>query len=66
HIKNLGLRGLAALLLGFRVSKREQTSNWAKNELTESQIRYAATDAWLGREIYLHMEGLGLIKNINL
>jgi ribonuclease D len=63
HIKNLGLRGLAALLLGFRVSKREQTSNWAKNELTESQLRYAATDAWLGREIYLHMGGLGLIKN---
>ncbi|NOU36374.1 MAG: 3'-5' exonuclease domain-containing protein 2 [Kiritimatiellaceae bacterium] len=63
HIKNLGLRGLAALLLGFRVSKREQTSNWAKNELTESQIRYAATDAWLGREIYRHMDGLGLIKS---
>jgi ribonuclease D len=62
HIKNLGLRGLAALLLGFRISKREQTSNWAKNELTDSQIRYAATDAWLGREIHLHMDGLGLIK----
>jgi ribonuclease D len=66
HIKNLGLRGLAALLLGFRVSKREQVSNWAKNELTESQIRYAATDAWLGREIYLHMDGLGLIKKAQL
>lgn len=65
RIKNLGLRGLAALLLGFRVSKREQVSNWARSELTESQIRYAATDAWLGREIYLHMDGLGLIKNIN-
>jgi ribonuclease D len=63
HIKNLGLRGLAALLLGFRVSKREQTSNWAKTELTESQIRYAATDAWLGREIYLHMAERGFIKN---
>jgi ribonuclease D len=61
HIKNLGLRGLAALLLGFRISKREQVSNWAKNELTESQLRYAATDAWLGREIYLHMDCLGLI-----
>jgi len=63
HIKNLGLRGLAALLLGFRVSKKEQTSNWAKNELTESQLRYAATDAWLGREIYLHMGSLGLTSN---
>jgi len=62
HIKNLGLRGLAALLLGFRISKREQTSNWAKNELSESQLRYAATDAWLGREIYLHMDGLSLIQ----
>ena len=62
HIQNLGLRGLAALLLGFRVSKREQTSNWAKPELTESQLRYAATDAWLGHEIYLHMNRLGLIR----
>lgn len=62
HIQNLGLRGLAALLFGFRISKREQTSNWAKNELSESQLRYAATDAWLGREIYLHMERLGVIQ----
>lgn len=61
HIKNLGLRGLAALLLEFRVSKKEQTSNWARSDLTESQLRYAATDAWLGREIYLHMNRLGLI-----
>ncbi|MBC8207001.1 MAG: 3'-5' exonuclease domain-containing protein 2 [Kiritimatiellales bacterium] len=61
RIKNLGLRGMAALLLGFRISKREQVSNWAKSELTDSQITYAATDAWLGREIYLHMDQLGLI-----
>ena len=61
HIKNLGLRGLAALLLDFRISKREQVSNWAKKELTESQLYYAATDAWLGREIYLRMNDLGLI-----
>jgi ribonuclease D len=53
---------LAALLLGFRVSKREQTPNWAKNELTESQLRYAAADAWIGRDIYLYMNGMGLIE----
>ena len=60
-IKNLGLRGMGALLLGFRISKREQVSNWAKPELTPSQISYAATDAWVGREIFLHMEQRGLV-----
>lgn len=47
-----GLRGLATLLLGFRVSKSSQTSNWAKATLTPAQIEYAATDAWVGRELY--------------
>jgi ribonuclease D len=55
-IKNHGLRGLAAVLLGFRISKGAQTSNWAKDELTSQQIRYAATDAWVGRELYQALE----------
>lgn len=52
-IKNHGLRGMAAVLLGFRIAKGAQTSNWAKKVLTPQQIRYAATDAWIGRELYL-------------
>jgi len=55
RIKNHGLRGLAAVVLGLRISKSAQTTNWAKDELTQSQIRYAATDAWVGRELYLKL-----------
>lgn len=55
-IKNHGLRGLAAVLLGFRISKGAQTSNWAKDVLEPHQIRYAATDAWVGRKLYLALE----------
>lgn len=54
-IQNHGLRGLAAVVLGLRISKSAQTTNWAKDELTQSQIRYAATDAWVGRELYLKL-----------
>ena len=55
-IKNHGLRGLAAVLLGFRISKGAQTSNWANDVLAPHQIRYAATDAWVGRKLYLALE----------
>jgi ribonuclease D len=61
RIKNLGLRGLTAILFGFRISKREQVSNWARKELTDSQMTYAATDAWLGRKIYLAFQEQGLV-----
>ncbi len=59
-ILNHGLRGLAAVVLGLRISKSAQTTNWAKNELTRSQIRYAATDAWVGRELYLALMKLDI------
>jgi ribonuclease D len=60
-IKNLGLRGLTAIVFGFRISKREQVSNWARKDLTDSQQRYAATDAWLGRKLFRYFEDEGII-----
>ena len=57
-ILNTGLRSLAGLLLGFRISKRAQVSNWARSNLTEAQVQYAATDAWVSRELYVHMKAL--------
>ena len=56
EIKNHGLRGLAAVLLGFRIAKGTQTTNWARDVLAPAQIQYAATDAWVGRELYLKLQ----------
>jgi ribonuclease D len=50
-----GLRGLAAIVLGVRISKGAQRSNWARARLSEKMIQYAATDAWACREIYLRL-----------
>ncbi|MBS1489357.1 MAG: 3'-5' exonuclease domain-containing protein 2 [Bacteroidetes bacterium] len=47
-----GVKKLTGLLLGFRVSKSAQTSNWESAVLNEKQISYAATDAWVCYEIY--------------
>jgi ribonuclease D len=55
-IQNHGLRGLAAVLLGFRISKSAKTTNWDRDDLMPAQIQYAATDAWVGRELYLEMQ----------
>ncbi len=52
-IRNHGLRGLAAVLLDLRITKTAQTSNWAREQLTPAQLTYAATDAWVSREIHL-------------
>ena len=56
-----GLRNLAAKLLGFRISKGPRNSNWGVPTLSRKQILYAATDAWVGREIHLRMSELGLL-----
>lgn len=52
------VKKLAGLLLGIRISKSAQTSNWEAPTLTEKQIDYAATDAWVCREIYAKLLGV--------
>jgi ribonuclease D len=46
------VKKLTALLLGFRISKSAQTSNWEAPTFTQKQIEYAATDAWVCLELY--------------
>lgn len=60
-IENTGLRALSAHFLGLRISKGAQVSNWANKKLTQQQIVYAATDAWISRELYVKLEREGII-----
>lgn len=59
------LRGLVAIFLNFRISKTSQQSNWERKILTAKQILYAATDAWVTREVFEEMNHANLIKNLN-
>lgn len=59
-VMNFSLRGLAAFFLDIRISKGEQCSNWSATTLSQRQIRYAATDAWASRAIYMAMKEKGL------
>lgn len=54
--EKIGAKNLSAMVLGIRISKKQRVSNWEAPELTEAQIRYAATDAWICREIYLRIQ----------
>jgi ribonuclease D len=56
-----GLRNLAGIFLGIRIPKGNRTSNWAARHLSPAQITYAATDAWVCRELFLRFETLGLL-----
>ncbi|HNT93134.1 MAG TPA: 3'-5' exonuclease [Bacteroidales bacterium] len=56
-IKELGLKKLSAIILGYSISKSQQVSNWEAPILTDHQQLYAATDAWVCRRIYLALNG---------
>jgi len=58
-VRNTGLRKLAAIILSIRISKSQQTSNWDNATLTENQLRYAATDAWVCLEMYNKLVATG-------
>jgi ribonuclease D len=51
-IQSSGLKKLAAIILGFRISKRQQVTDWEAEQLSEAQEIYAATDAWVCHQIY--------------
>ena len=60
-LKQTGVRNLAGIFLGTRIPKGAKTTNWAARRLTPRQIAYAATDAWVCRELYLRFKHLNLV-----
>ena len=56
-IKDKSVKKMTAILLGFRISKEQQLSNWEASTLSPEQCKYAATDAWVCREMYIKLAG---------
>jgi len=56
HIEAMGLRKLTPIALGFKISKRQQLSNWENVFLSRAQRQYAATDAWISLRIYQELQ----------
>ncbi len=54
-IRDKSVKKMTAIILGVKISKAQQLSNWEAVQLSESQQRYAATDAWVCREMYLKL-----------
>ena len=51
-IEEKSVRKMSAIILKKRVSKSQQLSNWESSHLSDAQLRYAAIDAWICREMY--------------
>lgn len=54
-IRDKSVKKMAAIILDGRISKSQQLSNWEAESLSEGQQLYAATDAWVCREMYLKL-----------
>ena len=52
--REMGVKGAVAVLFGqrFAKSKKAATSNWSVANLSESQVLYAANDAWAAGNVY--------------
>lgn len=54
-LKDMSLQKLYANFFGRKISKRQRLSNWEADVLTDSQKKYAATDAWACIKLYKEM-----------
>lgn len=65
-IKEKSLQKIYGILFGQKISKSQRLTNWEADELTESQKRYAATDAWSCLIIYNKLKELEISKDFKV
>lgn len=57
-LKNFGLKGMTEEVLLATLSKGPKLTNWEARVLTEPQLKYAATDAWIGLILFKKLMGV--------
>jgi ribonuclease D len=65
-IDDRSLQKIYALLFRERISKSQRLSNWELETLTESQMQYAAIDAWATIKIYRYLKQIIDEKNFKV
>ena len=51
-LTKFGLKGMTEEVLNGSISKAAKMTNWEARHLTDRQLLYAATDAWIGLKLY--------------
>ncbi len=62
-VEEKGVKKMAGIFLDLQISKRQRLTNWEAPVLTEPQLRYAATDAWICLKIYEKMLSIQPLTN---
>ncbi len=55
-LKNFGLKGMTEEILEVTISKGPKMTNWELKNLSDQQLSYAATDAWIGLKLYQKLQ----------
>lgn len=54
-IQDISLQKIYAIIFGHKISKSQRLTNWEATQLTVSQQKYAALDAWACLRIYEYL-----------